>query len=210
MTGAWVGCWLLAAAGAVLWPGPAAGSWRSRRSDSVPPATHEISAPGGRGRLGRLQRRLLGRPDVQEHGAPELADTLVLLVLALRSGLGLAEALHEVERCTTGPVRDDLAAVVAGLRWGRPVGEAWAFAGGGWRPVAQAMQVAEATGAAPADLLADTAVRLREQHERELERRAGRAGVLLVLPLGLAFLPAFACTAVVPVVLALARGLLSG
>jgi pilus assembly protein TadC len=72
------------------------------------------------------------------------------------------------------------------------------------------MQVAEVTGAAPADLVADTAARLRELHERELERRAGRAGVLLVLPLGLAFLPAFACTAVVPVVLALARGLLSG
>jgi hypothetical protein len=34
--------------------------------------------------------------------------------------------------------------------------------------------------------------------------------VLLVLPLGLGFLPAFACTAVVPVVLNLASGVLSG
>jgi hypothetical protein len=68
-------------------------------------------------------------------------------------------------------------------------------------------QVAETTGGAPADLLAAAADRIREAHERDLERRAARAGVLLVLPLGLAFLPAFALTALVPVVLALAQGM---
>ena len=207
-TPAW--CWALVAAAAVLlWP-HTAHRWLRRGTDSVQPDTRATPARDARGRFDRLVERLRRRPDAQGHTASERADTLVLLVLALRSGLGLAEALGEVERCTTGPVHDDLAAVVAALRWGRSAGQAWAFAGAAWRPVARAMQVAEVTGAAPADLVADTAARLRELHERELERRAGRAGVLLVLPLGLAFLPAFACTAVVPVVIALARGLLSG
>jgi Flp pilus assembly protein TadB len=134
---------------------------------------------------------------------------LVLLVLALRSGLALVDALDEVRSCSTGRVRTDLAAVVAAIRWGRPMAEAWGFASPAWLPVARAWQVADTTGAGPAVLLADTADRLRERHEREVERRAARAGVLLVLPLGLAFLPAFALTAVVPVVLALAGGLRS-
>ena len=34
--------------------------------------------------------------------------------------------------------------------------------------------------------------------------------MLLVLPLGLGFLPAFACTAVIPVVATLATGVLAG
>ncbi len=41
-----------------------------------------------------------------------------------------------------------------------------------------------------------------------MQAAAARAGVRLVLPLGLAFLPAFACTAVIPVVLALAHTVL--
>jgi pilus assembly protein TadC len=122
--------------------------------------------------------------------------------------LGLVDALDEVAQCADGDVRAALSAVVAALRWGRPAGEAWAFAGPAWTPVARAMQLAEDTGTAPADLVADAARRLREVQERELEARAAHAGVLLVLPLGLAFLPAFAFTAVVPVVVALAGSLM--
>jgi hypothetical protein len=73
-----------------------------------------------------------------------------------------------------------------------------------------ATHMSEHTGAAPAALIERAAARLREERERERERAAARAGVLLVLPLGLGFLPAFACTAVVPVVLNLAAGVLSG
>jgi hypothetical protein len=70
--------------------------------------------------------------------------------------------------------------------------------------------MSEQTGAAPAALIRAAAVRLREERESERERAAARAGVLLVLPLGLGFLPAFACTAVVPVVLNLASTVLAG
>jgi pilus assembly protein TadC len=140
----------------------------------------------------------------------EVADSLVLIALALRAGLPLADALHHVQADAGGSVRTELGAVVAALRWGRPAYEAWGFAGDGWRVAALATHMSEQTGAAPAALIRAAAVRLREERESERERAAARAGVLLVLPLGLGFLPAFACTAVVPVVLNLASTVLAG
>jgi Flp pilus assembly protein TadB len=140
----------------------------------------------------------------------EVADALVLIALTVRAGLGLPEALAEVHGCSRGAARRDLGVVLAALRWGRPAGAAWDYAGSPWRDAALAWQVASTTGAPPAQLFEHAAGRLRDAQEREAERRAARAGVLLVLPLGFGFLPAFACTAVVPVVVALAGGVLRG
>ena len=155
--------------------------------------------------LRRARRTSRGQAPVEQ-----VADTLVLLALALRAGLGLVEALDEVRAGAGEEVARDLSAVVAALRWGRPAREAWSYAGAVWRPAELAWVVAEETGAAPASLVEEAAGRLREELERLREQRAARAGVLLVLPLGLGFLPAFACTAVVPVVLALARTVVEG
>lgn len=134
----------------------------------------------------------------------------MLVALALRAGLPLTDALHHVQDGATGTVRSELAAVVAALRWGLPAQRAWDYGGPRWRAAATATHLSEQTGAAAAELLEGAAARLREQGERARERAAARAGVLLVLPLGLGFLPAFACTAVVPVVATLASGVLSG
>ena len=134
----------------------------------------------------------------------------MLIALALRSGLPQTAALQHVQAGAAGQVRADLAAVVAALHWGLPAQEAWTYAGVWWRAAATATQVSEQTGAAAAELLEDAASRMREEGERARERAAARAGVLLVLPLGLGFLPAFACTAVVPVVVTLASGVLAG
>lgn len=178
-----------------------------------------LRRPGG-GRVGGLtpiaSRPTLASvrdrgPRLRDHAATdEVADALVLIGLALRAGLPVVEALHHVRAASTGRVRVELAAVVAALRWGRPAHEAWSYAGPGWRAAALATQMSEQTGAAPAALIERAAERLRDERERERERAAARAGVLLVLPLGLGFLPAFACTAVVPVVLNLGAGILSG
>ena len=138
----------------------------------------------------------------------DVADALVLIGLALKAGLPLAEALCQVQAEASGRVRSDLGSVIAALHWGRPAQEAWEFAGQGWRAAGRAAHMSDRTGAAPAALIEAAAARLREEHERGRERAIARAGVLLVLPLGLGFLPAFACTAVVPVVLNLASGVL--
>ncbi|SDP67714.1 Type II secretion system (T2SS), protein F [Pedococcus dokdonensis] len=158
-----------------------------------------------RPRIGR--RPCLGAED------EGVADALVLIALGLRAGLPLVDALRhvragDVDADGTGSVGGELAAVVAALEWGLSTREAWSFAGPGWRAAAVATQLSEQTGAAAADLLEQASVRVREQRERASERAAARAGVLLVLPLGLGFLPAFACTAVVPVVATLAAGVL--
>ena len=196
----------------VLWP---------RRSPPGP-----LEGLGGLGSFGsepalpdraRAWRRLTGhwhrwRQDRLIHQAADgdIADALVLVALGLRAGLPLATALHHVQVGATGVVRADLASVVAALGWGLPAQEAWTHAGARWRQAAIATHLSEQTGAAPAELLEGAATRLREQGERARERAAARAGVLLVLPLGLGFLPAFACTAVVPVVVTLASGVLAG
>ena len=180
---------LLAVAAVLLWPSrdragsaPAAVTARRPRGAAPAPATTP-------------------RPE-------DVADALVLVVLALRSGADLAGAVSGVAAVSQGAVRRDLDAVVAALRWGVPVAEAWGYAGPVWRPAALAFQMAAGTGASPTGLLVEAGARIRDEQEQDQARRAARAGVLLVLPLGLGFLPAFACTAVVPVVLALATSVL--
>lgn len=148
------------------------------------------------------------RPDDPAATPHDVADALVLLAVALRSGIGQYEALECVGRLSDGQVRDQVRAVAAALRWGRTSSEAWRLTGAVWRPVAVAWQVAAASGAGPAELTEDAARRVREREDRRTEAATARAGVLLVLPLGLAFLPSFACTTVIPVVLALARTVL--
>ncbi|KQU65393.1 hypothetical protein ASD62_09360 [Phycicoccus sp. Root563] len=188
--------WALALAAGVavlVWPG------------RLRPAVRRAASTPGR-RVPRVRRR--SRDASPAPPVDEVADALVLVALALRAGLDLTRALEEVATGAGALVSKDLSAVVAAVRWGRPVDEAWSYASPVWRPAALAWSVAEATGAAPAALVADAAARLRDGRERDRERRAARAGVLLVLPLGLGFLPAFACTAVLPVVIALAVGVL--
>ena len=183
----------------VLWPArPPPGPTLARGGDARPRWRSRERTARWRGR----------RPDQAADGA--VADALVLVALGLRAGLPLTAALQHVQSGATGAVRDELASVVAALQWGLPAREAWAHAGARWRQAATATHLSEQTGAAAAELLEDAATRMREHGERARERAAARAGVLLVLPLGLGFLPAFACTAVVPVVVTLASGVLAG
>jgi pilus assembly protein TadC len=150
-----------------------------------------------------------GQPAPPESATPgTVADALVLLALALRAGAGLGEALEETAARCDGAVRAHLRAVAAARRWGCSDTEAWAYAPSVWGPAAHAWHVATVAGAGPADLIEQAAAGIREREDRRLEGATARAGVLLVMPLALCFLPAFACTAVIPVVLVLAQSLL--
>ena len=99
--------------------------------------------------------------------------------------------------------RHDLRRVSAALRWGRDMRQAWTFASPGWAPAATALVVSSSCGAPASEVLRAAATQIREDESRRLEAAAGRAGVLLVLPLGLCFLPAFVATSVVPILLVL-------
>ncbi len=138
----------------------------------------------------------------------EVADATTLLALALRSGRGLAQALDDVATVSPDGPRADLVRVATALRWGRSMSDAWGYARPVWGPTATAFVVAEEVGAPSASVLLEAGHGLREAESRRLEEAGGRAAVLLVVPLGLCFLPAFICTAVVPLVAVLVgRGL---
>ncbi|GAA1902804.1 type II secretion system F family protein [Lapillicoccus jejuensis] len=132
---------------------------------------------------------------------------MVLLAVALRSGCGVTEAVEAVAAVhddDPGPVAVQLRAVAAALRWGVAPYPAWTAADPAWARVATVLAVAARAGTAPGPPLLRAARDLRAAEAAAVEVAAARAGVRLVAPLGLVFLPAFVLTTLVPVVLALA------
>ena len=79
-----------------------------------------------------------------------------------------------------------------------------------WRPARAAWCAAVAAGAAPAELLLRAAATVRETEDQRVESAIASAGTLLVLPLGLALLPGFVATTVVPVVVRLVTAYAQG
>ncbi len=136
----------------------------------------------------------------------DAAVALSLLAAVLRGGSGAVEGLEAVAAADPTDAGRELGVVAAAHRWGVPPEQAWDHVGPGWGAAASAWHAAAAAGAAPAALLEDAAGRLREDASRRTEAAVHRAGVLLVLPLGLCFLPGFVATTVVPVVLLLLAG----
>lgn len=158
--------------------------------------------PGQVTRVGWLRSEIeaVGEPATAALTVDEVADASVLLALALQSGRGMVQALEEVAGVSAAGGGEDLRRVAAALRWGRSMSQAWSYARDVWGPTATAFVVADAVGAPSASVLLDAATSLRDAEARRLEEAGGKAAVMLVLPLGLCFLPAFIATAVVPIV----------
>lgn len=140
----------------------------------------------------------------------DAATAVDLVAVALSGGLPLADALTAVADVSPPLVARDLRMVEAGLRWGVEPSVAWREAGPTWTPVAVALTLASDLGLPPKQLLHEAAASMRSTETIRIEGAVGRLSVLLVLPLGLLFLPAFALLAVVPVVISLARSTFSG
>lgn len=139
-----------------------------------------------------------------------VAAALDLMALALGSGVPLVTAV-EVVADRSGPVvRGHLRQVVAALRWGVAEARAWDGLPRIWQPAGQAIALAGMAGVPPAGLLKRAASDMRRAEQRRIEEATARLSVLVVIPLGLCFLPAFALLTVVPVIAALAGDLLTG
>jgi pilus assembly protein TadC len=175
---------ILLAVAVLLWP----------RRRSVP------GTPGGRSRR---------PPSRSDPTVDEATIALRLLAACLRGGAGPVECLEAVARVDPTPSGRDLAVVAAAHRWGEPPERAWTYVGPGWGAAAVAWHAALSAGAAPAGLVEAAADRMRAAESQRVEAAVHRAGVLLVLPLGLCFLPGFVATTVAPVVLLLLSGLSS-
>lgn len=140
----------------------------------------------------------------------DVSAALVLLALAYRSGLPTVGVLEAVAAESPDQVARDLRQVAAALHWGASEPEAWASVGSVWEPAGRAVTLAQAAGLAPGPLLLKAADDLVADRMERLDVAAAKVGVRLVAPLGLVLLPAFCLTTVVPLVVALARTLLSG
>ncbi|GAA3386827.1 type II secretion system F family protein [Cryptosporangium minutisporangium] len=151
--------------------------------------------------LRRLPPPTLGRE--RAVAAAQLPYAIDLLAAALRAGAPLDRAVEVVGTAIDGPLGQRLGAVSRALRLG-VTGEA------GWQAlddvagadgfVPAAVRAAD-SGAALASACARCAADLRERREARAEEAAQRAGVLVVLPLGFCFLPAFVLVGVVPILL---------
>jgi len=140
--------------------------------------------------------------------AVEIAAVIDLLALTLRGGVGLVEAMEAVATRVGGPLGLHLRTVAAAGRWGVDDATAWASVPSAWQPAARALRMAATAGVPPADVLLSAAQEVRRTEQQRLEVATATLGIRIVLPLGLAFLPAFVMTTVVPIVLALAHQVL--
>ena len=127
-----------------------------------------------------------------------------LLAAALRAGAPVDRAAAAVADALGGPLGERLERAARSLRLGAEPPEAWGHlsdVAGADRLVAAAIR-SSASGGALAGAFTRLADDLRADRAVAAEAAARRAGVLIVLPLGLCFLPAFVLAGLVPVVIA--------
>ena len=138
----------------------------------------------------------------------DLPIAVDLLVAALRSGSQQADALAMVARAIGGPLGGELDTAARQLRLGAQPDRAWQQLDepADLAALGRVLARASRTGAPLADGLAAFASDCRNRQRARHMTRAHRVSVLVVLPLGLCFLPAFVLLGVVP----LAVGLISG
>jgi pilus assembly protein TadC len=146
----------------------------------------------------------------QRRAAADLSLSADLMAAALAAGAPPDRATQVVGDAMPGPLGERLVRVATALRLGERPDGAWLYLSdvpGGARLVRVAIRSAD-SGAALATALVRLAEDLRAARVAATESAARRAGVLLVLPLGLCFLPAFLLAGVVPVVIAVLDGVL--
>ncbi len=125
-----------------------------------------------------------------------------LLASCLAAGQAPGVALGEVAAVLSGPVHEELTAIVARLRLGSDPTAVWSDVArhpqlGSWgRCVLRAVD----SGASVAEAMAAHAADLRARSRAQVEARARAVGVRAALPLGLCLLPAFVLLGVVPLV----------
>ena len=169
---------------------------------AVPPPLLAILAGGSVFVLaGRL--RPAGAAEVRAQLAAALPAICTQLAVCLEAGLPLRNAVAALAEGMTGPAAEAMRRLDASIRLG--VGEADAWAEVAQRhpelaDLARALRHAAGSGVSLAPVLRRLADEARAARRSTAESRARRAGVSIVLPLVVCFLPAFLLVGVVPVV----------
>ena len=151
-----------------------------------------------------LQPRKIGpAPGEPDATMDDIADAALMLQLALASGAGILESLEQVAEISPPRIRAELRRVIAAYRWGLGHERAWSYADAAWSPVASALALSLEHGAAPAASVKAAGERLAASERSRMQAAAGKAETFLLIPLVVLFLPAFALTTVLPLVIAL-------
>jgi len=179
----------LTAAALLAWPG---------RSGAVLTARRWAGSPVV-GTAGRPSGRRSGPGGDAGLPAPVVLE---LVCAALEAGLPTESAL----RAAFAAAGDETG---GNALLGADAGRRTTAASPQWIAMARALDLADRTGASAAVLLRSAAGDERARRRAGVRLASGRLGVRLVLPLGLAVLPAFVLLGVAPVVLGLAEGVLS-
>lgn len=168
---------------------------------------------------------------------PALPFAIDLLAVCLRGGMPTSAALRAVADILSVDIRPahsawpargahparrapavsggpEVSAVMARVAAASELGSEPATAWAEWighpiyGPLARALVVTGESGSAVAGRLEAVSQRMRTASGQQAVSRAQRAGVALMAPLGLCFLPAFVCLGVVPVVVGIASRVL--
>ena len=154
--------------------------------------------------------RLLRNADSErERGVPaallrDLPGACDLLAVCLGAGLPVGGALAAVGDALPAPLGQELSAVAALYRMGAEPRRAWADAPAELRSLGRTMVRAGESGSSVVTALSTLAVDTRASARAAVDADVRRAGVWVLAPLGLCFLPAFVCLGVVPLVLGIA------
>jgi Flp pilus assembly protein TadB len=152
--------------------------------------------------------RLLRRSGAEDTDGAELASDLPvacdLLAVCLSAGTPVGAALAAVGGVLPGPLGERLAEAGALYRLGAAPRQAWEGAPPPVDALARTVVRAGESGSAVVPALHRLATDLRSTARSETEAAVRRAGVWVLAPLGLCFLPAFLCLGVVPLVLGIA------
>ncbi|MGY1600786.1 type II secretion system F family protein [Geodermatophilus sp. SYSU D00815] len=134
----------------------------------------------------------------------ELPVACDLLAVCLSAGLPTAAALAAVATAVHEPLSGELRRVAGLTRLGAEPRSAWAGAPEELAALARVLVRAGESGSAVGPALRALAADARVLARTRIEADVRRAGVWVLAPLGLCFLPAFLCLGVVPLVLGIA------
>jgi Flp pilus assembly protein TadB len=153
----------------------------------------------------RLLRRA-GREGTRAGPTPE-ADLPVacdLLAVCFEAGLPVGGALAAVAAALPGPLGPELTTVAGLYRLGAAPRRAWADVPAELAVLGRVLVRAGESGSTVVPALRSLAGDARAEQRSRADAAVRRAGVWVLAPLGVCFLPAFLCLGVVPLVLGIA------
>ena len=134
----------------------------------------------------------------------ELPAACDLLGVCLAAGVPVAGALAAVGEAAPAPLGPELRGVAALYRMGADPRQAWAGVPSELAGLGRVLVRAGESGSTAAPALRALAADSRAAARAATETAVRRAGVWVLAPLGLCFLPAFVCLGVVPLILGIA------